>query len=127
MVNYTFILHIKEIEDEFRYAITLDKSQEDNPALFFTLSEREKLRNWFQEQSLCKINGHHLDKIIKTWIQDIEEGFRDSSITLDLPLMLESDISDLTESGNQEIPDPIYPDLSGIEPISGMLPPLNFN
>ncbi|NEP36716.1 MULTISPECIES: hypothetical protein [unclassified Moorena] len=123
MVNYTFILHINNIEDEYSYAINLDKSQEDNPDLFFTKSEREKLRNWFQEQSLYKINDDNLNKIIETWIKDIEEGFRDSSITMALPLL----ISQMKEAGNQEIPHPIYPDLSGIEPISGMLPPLNFN
>ncbi|EGJ32560.1 MULTISPECIES: hypothetical protein [Moorena] len=123
MVNYTFILHINNIEDEYSYAINLDKSQEDNPDLFFPKSEREKLRNWFQEQSLYKINDDNLNKIIETWIKDIEEGFRDSSITMALPLL----ISQMKEAGNQEIPHPIYPDLSGIEPISGMLPPLNFN
>ncbi|NEP00164.1 MAG: hypothetical protein F6K58_16095 [Symploca sp. SIO2E9] len=127
MVRYTFTLHIKDIEDEYRYSVTLDSSQEDNPALFFTLSEREKLRASFQEQSLCKINSYNLDKIIKTWIQDIEEGYRDSAITLDLPLIIASDISQLQELGNQEIPNLVCPDLSGIEPTSGMLPPLNFH
>jgi hypothetical protein len=126
MVRYTFTLHVKGIEDEYRYSITLDKSQENNPASFFTQSEREKLRASFQEQSLCKINSHQLNQIIRTWIQDIEEGYRDSSITLDLPLMIASDLSQLKEPGNQEMPHPIEPDLSGIEPTSGMLPPLIF-
>ena len=127
MVQYTFNLQVKDIEDKYEYPIDLNQSQEDNPASFFTRSEREKMRASFQEKSLCKISNYHLNQIIKIWIQDIEEGYRESSLTLDLSLMIESDISQMKEPGNQAMPHLVAPDLSGIEPTSGMLPPLNFS
>ncbi|MFM6477025.1 MAG: hypothetical protein ACKPGH_26610, partial [Dolichospermum sp.] len=76
--------------------------------------------------SLCAIKEHHLNQIIQTWIQDIREGYRDSNLTLNLPLLIESSIEQLNESGNQDLPTVINPNLSEIEPIIGKFPPLNF-
>ena len=60
----------------------------------------------------------------KTWIEDIREGYRESTMTLDLPWQGESNVEQINEQGNQDFPYMINPELSGIEPRSGMLPPL---
>ena len=61
---------------------------------------------------------------MNTWIEDIKEGYRESSIVLDLPLLIESDIGQLNDQGYQEIPSLMSPEISEIEPSFGMLPPL---
>ncbi len=127
MVNYTFALKVKEFPEEFKYSLNMTQSQEDNPESVFNLEIRESMRHKLQNQSACKINDSHLNKMIKNWIQDIKQGYRDTIITLDLPLLLEENISKLNEQGNQEIPALITPDLSNIEPTCGMLPPLIFS
>ncbi len=66
-------------------------------------------------------------RIVATWIEDIKKGYRHSELTLDLPLMSERDMDNLQESGNQEIPDIIAPDLSEVEPETGALPPLRLS
>ena len=65
--------------------------------------------------------------MIKHWVQDIKEGYRDSLIKLDLPSLLLASIANLRETGNQEIPALIEPNISEIEPCIGMLPPLIFS
>lgn len=127
MVNYTFALKVKGFHEESKYSLNLTKSQEDNPESVFNLEIRESMRHQLQNQSACKINDSHLNKMIKNWIQDIKQGYRDTITTLDLPLLLEENISKLNEQGNQEIPGLITPDLSNIEPDFGMLPPLIFS
>ncbi|QFS51399.1 hypothetical protein GXM_08893 [Nostoc sphaeroides CCNUC1] len=96
------------------------------PEQVFTPEIREHLRLSLQNKSLCAIKDNHLNQIIQTWIQDIKEGYRDSTLTLNLPLLIESNIDKLNEQGFQELPSVISPDLSNIEPQLGMLPPLNF-
>lgn len=71
------------------------------------------------------IKEQHLEHIIQVWIEDIKQGYRESKLTLYLPLLIESNIDQLQESGNQIIPQIVDPDLSGIEPSFGMLPPLS--
>jgi len=127
MVKYTFGLKIKGSSDEYKYALTLTPSQENNPDQIFTQEIRQNMQNSLQKQSSCKINDNHLNQIIRTWIQDIKEGYRESVITLDLPLLMASNLDKLNESGNQELPALINPSLSGIEPSFGMLPPLIFS
>jgi hypothetical protein len=126
MVQYTIYLKIKSSNEEYKYSLDLVPSQEDMPDRVFTLEIREALRKKLQDLTLCRINDIHLNQIIKTWLQDIKEGYRYSAITLNLPLMKEDNIDNLDEKGNQEMPDLWNPDLSGIEPRSGMLPPLTF-
>jgi hypothetical protein len=127
MTNYTLALKIKDSNEEYRYTLSLTPHQENNPESVLNLEIRESMRNNLQKQSSCRINDSHLNKIVKTWIQDIKEGYRDSTITLDLPLLIVENISRLHEKGNQEIPAIINPDLSNIEPYLGMLPPLIFS
>ncbi|WP_235623144.1 MULTISPECIES: hypothetical protein [unclassified Tolypothrix] len=97
------------------------------PEHVFSSKTRENIRLDLQNKTLCAIKDFHLNQIINTWIQDIKEGYRDSSLTLQLPLLIESGIDQINEQGNQENPALVNPDLSDIEPIKGMLPPLNFS
>lgn len=127
MVKYKFSLKIKGDVNEYSYVLDLNSSQEITPEKAFTPQIREDIRLNLQTQSLCAIKDSHLNKMIGTWIQDIKEGYRDSTLTLQLPLLAESGIDELGEAGNQEIPPLVNPDLSGIEPMFGMLPPLNFS
>ncbi|CEJ45396.1 hypothetical protein [Umezakia ovalisporum] len=126
MVKYKFSLSVKGFEQEYTYILDLLPQEENNPEQVFNEQLREKLRIDMQNQSLCAIKDSHLNQIIKTWIQDIKEGFRNSNITLNLPLLIEANIEQLDEQGNQEIPTIITPNLLDIEPQLGMLPTLNF-
>ncbi|WP_242035432.1 hypothetical protein [Trichormus variabilis] len=97
------------------------------PQQVFSSQIREDIRLNLQNQTLCAIKDFHLNQIINTWIQDIKEGYRDSTLTLQLPLLIEAGIAQINEQGNQENPHVVNPDLSNIEPVWGMLPPLNFS
>ncbi|NET73193.1 MAG: hypothetical protein F6K62_20345, partial [Sphaerospermopsis sp. SIO1G2] len=113
-------------KDEYTYSLDLTPNQEDDPKTIFTPEIRENLRNKLQEKSLCAIRDHHLNQIIQTWLEDIQEGFRNSNITLKLPLLIEANLEKLNETGNQNLPTIITPNLSNIEPTLGKLPPLDF-
>ena len=126
MVVYNFFLKIKNVQEQYSYSLDLNQNQEDNPELVFTREIKESLRRRLQNKSSCAIKDKHLNQILTTWIQDIKEGYRESTITLDLPLLIESDIEKLQESGNQQLPEMIEPDISEIEPQIGALPPLLF-
>ena len=126
MTKYTLTLKNKDFQDEYKYALDLNSTQENNPEQIFKLEIRENIRNTLQKQSSCKISDAHLNRMVTTWIQDIKEGYRDSLIQLDLPSLLLANIANLQETGNQEIPALIEPNISDIEPCGGMLPPLIF-
>lgn len=127
MTKYTLVLKIKDSQDEYKYALDLNSAQENNPEQIFKLEIRESIRNNLQKQSSCKISDSHLNRMVTNWIQDIKEGYRDSLIQLDLPSLLMANIANLQESGNQEIPALIEPNILDIEPCVGMLPPLIFS
>ncbi|MDJ0676571.1 MAG: hypothetical protein QNJ36_14525 [Calothrix sp. MO_167.B42] len=127
MVKYIFSLKVKDSNDEYTYDLDLNPNQENNPEQIFTPEKRENIRIKLQNQSLCAIKDSHLNQIINTWIQDIKEGYRESTLTLNLRLLVESITENLNEPGNQENPTLVNPDLSDIEPQLGMLPPLNFS
>ena len=127
MTKYTLTLKNKDSQDEYKYALDLNSTQENNPEQIFKLEIRENIRNTLQKQSSCKISDAHLNRMVTTWIQDIKEGYRDSLIQLDLPSLLLANIANLQETGNQEIPALIEPNMAEIEPTVGMLPPLIFS
>jgi hypothetical protein len=127
MIKYTFFLKTKDSYEEYQYVLNLNSQQENKPENVFTSEIRESMRNNLQKQSSCKISDSHLNQIIKTWLQDIKEGYRDSRMTLDLTLLIVENISSLQEQGYHEIPGLIPPNLSNIEPCFGMLPPLIFS
>ncbi|MBE9188563.1 hypothetical protein IQ270_28995 [Microcoleus sp. LEGE 07076] len=129
MIKYTISLKLKGSQnpnEEYQYTLSLTSYQENNPDKIFTSEIRESMRTNLQNQSSCKISDSHLNQMIKSWIEDIKEGYRSCPITLDLPPLIAEKINQLQEAGNQEMPTPIYPDLSEIAPCWGMLPPLNF-
>ena len=127
MVKYSFSLRVKGTNDEYSYALDLTSHEENFPEQIFTQEIRENLRNTLQNKSLCAIKDNHLNQIIQTWIQDIREGYRNSNLIINLPLLIESNIEKLNEQGNQENPTIVSPNLSGIEPQIGMFPPLIFS
>ena len=127
MVIYKFFLQIKGNQDQYNYSLDFKPNQENNPEQVFTTEIKESLRKTLQKQSSCAIKDKHLNTILTTWIQDIKEGYRESTLTLDLPLLIESEIDKLQESGNQQLPELIEPDISEIEPQIGALPPLVFS
>jgi len=127
MVKYIFALKIKDSSEKYEYLLDLQPSQENNPEKLLNSEIRQHIRDTLQRQSSCKIDDATLNRILKTWTQDIKEGYRDSSLTLDLPSVMDSQILLINESGNQQIPDLIPPDLSSVEPKIGALPPLIFS
>lgn len=127
MVKYSIFLKNKNNNSEYRHTEDLKKSEEDKPESFFTQTVCDRIRVELQQQTGCRIGDNDLKAIVQTWIEDIREGYRDSSISLHLPLIGEAKINNLQEDGNQEIPSLIPPDLSEIEPKLGAMPPLNFD
>lgn len=127
MAKYTLLMKIKDSNDEIKYSLDLHPDQENTPEQFFNPGVREKIRSELQRESSYRINDIELKKIINTWIGDIKEGYRDSSICLDLPLLIQSNIDKLNETGNQEVPALISPDISDVEPQIGALPPVIFS
>ncbi|MDJ0742168.1 MAG: hypothetical protein QNJ32_02275 [Xenococcaceae cyanobacterium MO_167.B27] len=127
MVIYNFYLKIKGSQERYNYSLDFKPNQENNPEQVFTTEIKESLRRTLQKQSSCAIKDKDLNKILNTWIQDIKEGYRESTLTLDLPLLIESEIEKLQESGNQQLPEIIEPDIAEIEPQIGALPPLAFS
>ncbi|MBV5262084.1 hypothetical protein FLX56_27185 [Synechococcus moorigangaii CMS01] len=124
MVVYKFNLQIQGSNEAHSYARDLQSIEEDNPEQVFTKEVRESMRNDLQKQSLCGIKDYHLDQMIETWIADIKEGYRNSSIVLNLPLLVDSNLDQINEPGYQDLPQLVQPDLTGIEPCFGALPPL---
>jgi hypothetical protein len=126
MIKYKFSMRLQGSNEQYEYVLDLQQDEEDNPDMVFTTKRREQLRDSLQKQSACKIDDTALSRIIRVWKQDIEVGCRYSSLTLDLPLLADAQIDDLAEEGNQEIPPLFKPDISGVEPQFGALPPLIF-
>lgn len=127
MIQYSFYLIVSGVNERYTYRLQLTPREEDYPEEAFTPSRCQKIREHLEVESTCRIDDNSLARIVKTWIKDIREGYRESSITLELPSLLESQIMDLQDDGNQEIPPLFPPDPSEIEPQHGAFPPLIFN
>jgi hypothetical protein len=125
MITYKFFLNLRDPPERYCFPLELTPVQEDNPESIFTASVRQAIQKKFQEDSSCAVRDNHLNQIINTWIEDIREGYRESSITLDLPLLIDCNIELIEETGNQELPSLFPPDLADIEPMMGVLPPLD--
>ena len=127
MVEYQFRLEIAETKSYYTCTINLNEQEENDPKTFFTTQRRKEVRKELEKQSSCKITDGHLQRIIDTWVEDIKDGFRESSLVLpNLTTMLEAEINNLEETGNQEKPTILEPNLASIEPKLGVLPPLKF-
>ena len=126
MVKYSFRLEIQESQEKYGYTVDLNQSSENRPEGFFNKDVCETMRMELQRQSLCRIDNNALKRIVQNWIEDIKEGYRNSSLTLDLLPLSENNVGNLSDRGNQEIPQMLDPDISQIEPVGGALPSLNF-
>jgi hypothetical protein len=129
MVLYKVLLKTDNTSQTYnhQYSLDLNLDQENNPDRIFTETTRQKIRLDLQNQSGCIVSNQALERLIKTWTQDIREGYRDTYLTIDLPSLLLTELINLEEPGYQEIPLPIAPDLSLADPKVGMLPPLKFS
>lgn len=125
MVTYKFSLKLRDPPEEYCFYLQPTTAQEDNPESIFTVAIRQAIRQKFQEDSACAVRDYHLDRIVNTWIEDIRQGYRESSIVLDLPLLIDCNIELIEETGNQELPPLVQPNLADIEPMMGVLPPLD--
>ena len=126
MIAYDFFLYLQGSNIPYKYSLKFKPHEEDYPEQKFTPEIRESMRRDLQNQSSSKINDAHLNKMIETWIEDIKEGFRETTITMNLPSLLTDGLDRLQENGNQNLPAILPPDLAEIEPQFGCLPPLNF-
>jgi hypothetical protein len=124
MVVYKFFLNLKNSPERYDYPLDLTADQENDPEAIFTKEIRQAIRKHFQARSSCSINDHRLNQIIAAWVEDIREGYRETVLTLDLPLLSESNLENIQDEGNQELPPLFTPDLGAIEPMEGMFPPL---
>ncbi|MBE9170682.1 hypothetical protein IQ238_25260 [Pleurocapsales cyanobacterium LEGE 06147] len=130
MVKYSLELKIKnhdDVQNSYRYTLDLNSAQENRPEQIFEQEICQRIKQKFQTESACKISDANLNRMIAAWKEDIREGYRNTTITLDLPLLIESEIEKLQESGNQQLPEMIEPNISEIEPQIGALPPLVFS
>lgn len=128
MVKYCLNLKIKGEESAgiFQYCLDLNWQQENNAGTVFTSEIRAGMRRTLEVSSSSKISDVSLDKMVRVWKRDIEEGYRETSVTLDLASLISDQLESLEDYGNQQIPDILPPDLSAVEPQLGALPPLTF-
>ena len=130
MAKYNLLLELKDSRERLEYKVNLTTAEENNPRLFFTDEASEQLRSQLENQSQPKrrINGQDLNYILNSWIKDIKQGYRDTTISnMILPLHSGANLEDLREAGNHNFPPLFTPDLSGIEPQGGALPSLIFS
>ncbi|MFM6138109.1 MAG: hypothetical protein ACKPCP_28875, partial [Sphaerospermopsis kisseleviana] len=125
--RYNLTLELKDSQERRTYTATLNTTQENNPDLFFTPEVCQQIRSYFQNPTQRRINDENLKYILNTWIKDIKQGYRDTIISMILPLLSGANLEDLVEPGNYHLPLPSIPDLSAIEPQGGALPSLIFN
>lgn len=127
MVQYALILNIPDSQEAYRYTLDLTRFQENNPEQIFTEEIKESMRSFFQEHSKCEVNNANLNKMIRRWQEDIAEGYKVTRISLNLPSVFISSLKELSDEGNQELPQLVPPDLNDIEPSGGALPNLIFS
>lgn len=127
MVKYSLTLKNKNTNKEHRYALELNKNDENMPENFFTSAVCDRLKIDLQKQSGCHLNHSNLSLIIATWIEDIKEGYRNSTIVLNLPFIKPEKLDNLQAPVNRKMPDLITPNLADIEPKLGAMPSLDFS
>ncbi|UJB68989.1 hypothetical protein HRE53_21575 [Acaryochloris sp. 'Moss Beach'] len=100
--------------------------QEDNVDTIFSPEIRLSMCDALQKKSSCKISNEHLNSMIQTWKKDIREGYRTTTMTIELPSLLADQLRNLKDNGNQEKPKILQPNISTVKPKFGALPPLEF-
>lgn len=126
MVKYSLTLKNQKNKQEYRYSFNLNEAEENMPEHFFTAAVCDRLKIDLQKQSGCSISDRHLSLIVATWIEDIKEGYRNSSIALDLPLIEPGNLDNFQPPVNKKLPLLLSPNLGEIEPKLGAMPPLDF-
>lgn len=127
MTSYKLILTYTDHAQPVQLNISLTKTQEDYPEMYFSHEAKENIRTTIQKQTACAVMDNHLNKIITSWIQDIKEGYPESKVKINLPSLLEVNFLKICDCGNQDIPDLFEPQPSDFEPLWGASPPLNFS
>jgi hypothetical protein len=126
MVKYTLFVQVKDTNGQYSYELDLKTDQRNTPQIVFTKQQRREMQHTLENKSECRISDICLENIIKTWLLDIQEDYRETFMVLDLPSLLLSNIGSLQEQGYQTIPEIRPPSITDIEPAIGMPPPLNF-
>ncbi len=125
MAKYTLYLNKDDIVYA-TYELELGVQERNNPITIFTPQKRQEMRHSLENKSECRINDGKLDYMIKSWLLDIQEDYRETFLALELPSLLLDNISRLQEQGYQNIPEIRPPNIIDIEPMLGMAPLLNF-
>jgi hypothetical protein len=127
MAKYKFCLQIdNDSLVHATYELDLGVQERNNPITIFTPQKRQEMRRILENKSECRINDEKLEHMIKTWLLDIQEDYRETFMILNLPSLLLDNINNLQEQAYQNIPEICSPNITDIEPILGMSPPLNF-
>jgi hypothetical protein len=83
---YTLMLDISGNEvQQWRYSILLTRFYEDHPQQFFTdnnSQERKKLEESLRQLITRPLKSLEVDKIIRLWCEDIEQGYQNISLKL---------------------------------------------
>ncbi|MGC9503151.1 hypothetical protein [Baaleninema sp.] len=129
MVRYTFLLATEKTPDPnyVSHHLDLPPALENDPDRLFDRAFCEDLRSILQQKTDCAINDVQLDRIVKAWLEDIKEGYRNTRLVLELPPLEFENVHQLQDEGDRTVPPLIPPDLSDIAPQGGALPPLTFN
>jgi len=129
MAKYSFQISLEGTVSSapYNYVHDLTPYQEDHPETVFTPEVREQMRQHLQQKTAYRLSPVNLQRIVDAWIADIREGYRNTVLTLNLPLLINDQINQLNEPGNQTVPNLAKPDLLEVEPQGGQLPPLTFS
>lgn len=127
MPKYELNLNIKNKDDntnhKIEYSVNLTQIQEDY-AHTVLVDSYDTLRNKIQKEAGCFLNQIMFNKVMKSWGQDISEGYRLTVLSIELSAFAVGQLERLNESGNQEFPG--LPELGAavFSPQLGALPPL---
>jgi len=128
MVKYSLRISPQNSQNnqELTYTLDLNINQENNPEIIFNIEIRKSMIRSLESNSIYKIDPNYLNRIIQLWSEDIRQGYRETTLSLKLPLIIDSQINQIVDLGHQEMPNFIEPDISSIEPQGGAFPPLEF-
>ncbi|MFN6478275.1 hypothetical protein [Nostoc sp. DedQUE07] len=87
MPEYTLVIKIPFAGNrEFLYGTILNGSHESYPEDYFRVKEnRQNLSRAIETESSRKISTSQLDRIVSLWILDIKQGYRRTTVALDMP------------------------------------------
>ncbi|MEH1798993.1 MAG: hypothetical protein V7L13_07445 [Nostoc sp.] len=100
MPEYTLVIKIPFAGNrEFLYGAILSGSHEIYPEDYFRVKEnRQNLTRAIEAESSRKITSSQLDRIVSLWIIDIKQGYRRTTVALDMPTDIAKIPSSITSS-----------------------------